>query len=130
MHKLISQRLARQLQRVTEEVAYNDVAFYISPPDTTVLDDFGQPLPSTERTQVKCSFTDSPSLEDWKEYVDVQQLAAEVRLSREVTPQKGGTIELVTHFNDPSFANTIYEILGIRDRGLFGYMCALKKAVV
>lgn len=128
MPQLVTPRLAAQLQRMTEGATYTDTAYYI-PEASGALDEYGQPTPSTTRTLVSCSFTDKPSSEKWKGYADVEELAAEIRLSA-LIPTKGGRVTIVSRFGEEVVTQQTYEVIGIQDRATFGYVCALKVVTI
>lgn len=119
---LITDRLAAQIQRRTEENTYVDTAYYIAPPSLASLDEYGHPTPSTTETEFYCAFTDRPNVETWKE-MDIEEINAEIRFYA-FKPDKGGKIRLASHFGIET--NQTFEIVGIRNRGAFGWVCALK----
>lgn len=123
MTRLVTPRFSAQLQRLTEGHTYTDRAYYIAQASTASLDEYGQPTPSTDETLISCSFTDKPKMERWLA-VDIQEVEAEIRQST-VTPEKGGKFRVIKRFSETITART-YEVIGIQDRGAFGYVCALK----
>lgn len=125
---LVTQRLANQLQRRTESASFTDTANYFAPPSLSVLDEYGQPTQTTQHTAVSCSFTDKPAVEKWTGYADIEEIAAEVRVSS-ITPAKGGRFTIISRFGNDVTEKT-YEIVGIQDRGAFGYVCALKAVTI
>lgn len=128
MPQLVSARLAAQLQRRTIDHAYTDAGFYIPAPDVATLDDYGQPTASTSLVPVSCSFTDKPSAEKWQGYADIAEIVAEVRWATP-QPNKGAQFKISKRFGN--FANEqTYEIVGVQDRGAFGYVCALKAVTI
>lgn len=130
MKILVNSRLANQLHRLTTGLAYNDEAIYYPPPDPDgPFDSHGQPTRSTSFFPVACSFTDKPDIESWKDFIDVAGITAEIRLD-ELIPQKGGTFLLVKHFGDYEYEDTLFEIIGVQNRGTFGSIAALKKVVL
>jgi hypothetical protein len=97
---------------------------------TTGADEFGQPTTTETETEVQCSFTDKPAVEKWTGYVDIEELVAEIRYVGAM-PAKGDRVKLKSRFGrenyeEQRFAEQEYEIIGIRDRDIFGYVCALK----
>ena len=130
MRRLIQSRLASQLQHATADVAYGDKAFYYPPmnPDTG-LDSYGQPTTQPAIVPIDCSFTDKPATERWRGDIDLAELSAEVRFAG-LLPDKGGKFLLVEHFADPNYVDTLYEIIGVQDRGTFGIVSALKKVQI
>lgn len=103
--------------------AYTDTAYYIPPPDTSTLDEYGQPTASTTKTYFDCAFVDTAKQENWQE-ADIEVVDAEIYFST-LAPAKGGTIKPVTRFGQ-AVTERRFEIVGIQDRGAFGYVCALK----
>lgn len=125
MPALASNRLAKQLQRKTAEHAFWDTGNLLH--DTvSSLDSYGQPVVSTSSTAVACSFTDMPDLERWKDYADITQVSAEVRFSS-ATPVSGDRFTVTGRLDDSAYVDQTFEIIGIKDRGAFGYVCALRK---
>jgi hypothetical protein len=128
MPQLVTTRLASQLHRRTAEHAYTDTAYYIVPADPNVTDEYGQPSGTVSLVPVTCSFTDKPNAERWRGDVDIEQLAAEIRFATPA-PTKGGSVKITKRFGQ-SVTERTFEIIGIQDRGAFGYVCALKAATI
>jgi hypothetical protein len=127
MQQFVSTRLAAQLQRRTEAHAYTDLAYYIPTPDTTTLDEYGQPTPSATLVPISCSFSDNsdrPNVEKWTGIADIEEIAAVIRFSSP-SPTKGGRVKIAKRFGSPVTERT-FEVIGIQDRGVFGFVCALK----
>ena len=126
MPRLPSNRLVSQLQRKTDEAFYGDTAtYYATPSAETGLDSYGQPTAATSGTSISCSFNDKPNMEKWAEYADIQGIAGEIRFDS-VTPDKGGRFEITKRWDEADVLPQILEIVGIRQRGVFGYACLLK----
>ena len=121
---LPNNRLVSQIQNTIATRIYNDTADYVARTQSGV-DTYGQPTYSTTSTSVSCSFTDKVSREAWTEYADVESVEAEIRVAS-VTPTKGNYFTLTGRFGDSTFTDKSYEIIGIKDRGEFGFVCALK----
>lgn len=128
MPQLVSTRLAAQLQRRTADHAYTDAGYYIPEPDLTTLDEYGQPTASTTLIPVSCSFTDKPNRETWRGDVDIETVEAEARFSTPA-PTKGGRFRITERFGQ-TVAERTFEIIGIQDRGTFGFVCALKVVTI
>ena len=128
MTQLVSSRLASQLHRRTAAHAYTDAGYYILPADPDVTDEYGQPTASGSSVSVACSFTDKPKMERWRADVEIQEIDAEVRFATPA-PTKGGTFKITKRFGS-SVTEQKFEIVGIQDRGPFGFVCALKAVVV
>lgn len=125
MPRLPSARQVAELQRKTEEYFFGDAGTLLH--DTvTGLDSYGQPTVTTASTSVDCSFTDEPDMEKWKDYVDVSQVSAEVRFTG-ATPAKGDRFTITGRFDATGYTDQTFEIIDIRDRDVFGFVCALKK---
>lgn len=127
MPQLANSRLVAQLQRRTVEAAYTDMGYY-TPTADGALDSYGQPAASTSLVPVSCSFTDQPAAEKWTGEADVAEIAAEVRFTTPI-PDKGGRFKITRMFGSITREQT-YEIIGIRNRGAFGYVCALKAVTI
>lgn len=128
MPPFVTPRLAAQINRRTSEYAYTDAGYYTPTPDMSNLDSYGQPTASTSLVPVSCSFTDKPAVEKWTGYADIAEIAAEVRFSS-LVPSKGGRFKITERFGNP-VTNQSYEIIGIQNRGAFGYVCALKVVTI
>jgi hypothetical protein len=129
MPALIPNRLAKQLQRKTVEHFYGDTGSLLQ--DTvTSLDEYGQPVVTTTPTTLACSFTDAPDMERWKDFADIEQIAAEVRFAGSTAPARGNRFTVTGRWGDSTFTDATFEIVGIKDRGAFGYVCALKKVQI
>lgn len=124
----VTPRLAQYIQRSTVAGAYTDTAYYIPAADNTNLDAYGQPTASTTETQIACSFTDKPNVERWREF-DLGEINAEIRFSA-LTPTKGARIRVEIRFATDLESFNTFEIIGIQDRGAFGYVCALKVVTI
>ena len=129
MPALASNRIAKQLQRKTAEHFYTDTGNLLQD-SVTSLDAYGQPVVTTTSTAVSCAFTDMPDKEKWKDYADIDQISAEVRFAGSTAPARGNRFTVTGRFDDSAYADVTFEIIGIQDRGAFGYVCALKKVQV
>ena len=110
--------------RTAQEIhAYTDTAHYIPAPDSSNLDEYGQPTTSTLELLIQCAFVDTGKAENWRN-ADIEVLDAEIYLDA-FAPTKGGRFKTITRFGQP-VTNKTFEIVGIQDRGAFGYVCALK----
>lgn len=133
--RLASARLVAQLNRKVVEHFYGDTADILQFTRTS-LDTFGQPVNSTATTAVACSFSDLSSLqggrtlEKWLAYADISQIAAEIRWEGAPTPAKGNRVVLTGRFDSSDFTDTTFEIIGIQDRDVLGFLCALAKVTI
>lgn len=107
--------------------AYTDTAYYIPAPDLSNLDEYGQPTPAATETLMTCAFVDTGKAENWRD-ADIEQLDAEIYFSS-LTPVKGGKVRTASRFGQ-AVASRTYEIVGIQDRGAFGWVCALKVVTI
>ena len=123
--RLPSNRLAKQLNKRTQNHFYGDTA-KLTQNTVTSLDAYGQPAVTATVTTIACNFTDKPQLENWRRYGDVEEIAAEIRF-QSPAPAAGNTIQLTGKFDDSAFEDMTFEIVDIKNRGTFGYACALKK---
>jgi hypothetical protein len=114
--------------RTAQEIhAYTDRAAYIPAPDLTNLNQYGHPTPSALEITIDCAFVDQVKQEKWQ-IADIEQLDAEIYFSA-LSPTKGGKIKILSRFGQ-AVTNKTYEIVGIQDRGAFGWVCALKAVVI
>jgi hypothetical protein len=117
--------LVSQLQRLTEKYFYVDSASILVDTATGAYDAYNNPIVTTTETALDCSFTDTPAMELWKNYIDVQEIAGEIRF-KTPRPTKGNRIKITGRFGTTTYTDQTFEIIGIRDRDEFGYVCALK----
>ena len=130
---LPSKRMVESLAGRTSDAFFTDTAT-VNYRSVASLDTYGQPTFTTTATVVSCSFTDKPSKEIWANYADIEQIEAEIRF-KGTKPSKGDTITLTHRFNRTDddaqdYTAQTFEIIDIRDRDAFGYICALKKVQV
>jgi hypothetical protein len=130
---LPNKRFVERLQKRVEIGFYTDVASIMS---NTVdsYDQYGQPIYTVTEKEVACSFTDKPSKEAWANYADIESIEAEVRFVGD-KPSKGDTVKLKSMYGRDAYNEQVYteqefEIVAIRDRDAFGYVCALKEVQV
>jgi hypothetical protein len=119
-----SDRLVAQMQAVVLSDFYGDTANYITRTASTP-NSFGELTYTESTTAIVCSFTDQASAESWKQFADVQTVDGEIRFSA-VTPRKGDAITITGRFDNSAFVDKRYYIVGIKDRGAFGFVCALR----
>lgn len=133
MPVLVSNRLANQLQRITEDMAYTDKGLYYPPADpNTNLDSFGQPAPITDGIPFDCSFTDTyqnrSAIEKWAPFADIEEILGETRMSTPI-PAKGGRI-LITHRFEELYPGRMMEVIAVQDRGPMGFLCAMRAVAI
>lgn len=122
--RMADSRLVAEIQSRVQSGFYGDTANYIARAQTSV-DTYGQPVYTETTTAIACSFTDKVSKENWRDFADIQIVDAEIRFSA-VTPSKGAAITITGRFDSSSFTDKRYHIVGIKDRGAVGYVCALQ----
>ena len=130
---LPNKKFVERLQARTKAYMFVDTAT-ITYKTASTYDDYGQVTYTTTTSVVDCSFTDKPSKETWGNSVDIENIEAEVRFVG-TKPSKGDTVTLSHRFNrddtdDQDYAAQTFEIIDIRDRDVFGYVCALKKVQI
>ena len=123
--RMANQRLVRQLQRRVSQGFYGDSAVLIRRVGTGVFDENNTETMQTIEIPLECSFTDQPSMENWREYADIEVIDAEIRFVGN-SPIKGDKIALTGRFETLSYSDKTFEVIGIRNRDVFGYVCALK----
>ena len=129
-----SKKMVERLQERTRQGFFVDTAT-ITYKTVNTYDSFGQPTFTTTTSTVKCSFTDKPSKELWAEYSDIESIEAEIRFVGDM-PNKGDQVTLTHRFNredgdDQDYTQEAsFEIIDIKDRDVFGYVCALKKVQI
>ena len=79
---------------------------------------------------VACSFTDKPDKEKWVNYVDITQIAAEIRYSGTPAPANGDQVILTGRFDSTDYTDQTFDIIGIQDRDAFGVLVALRKVEI
>lgn len=120
----VNPRLARQIQERVYAGFYSDKAVLIRKVATGAYDEYNHPVTTTTETVMKCSVTDQPSQEDWRDFADIGNVYAEIRIVG-IAPTKSDLIKITHRFGEP-IAEQTCEIAGIRNRGILGYVCALK----
>lgn len=127
--RLANPRLVAQLQRMTASGAYGDTAVLLADVPTGTYDPYNNPVVTTTETVLACSFTDKPKMETWKDYADIEVVEAEIRF-KSPAPTKGNRVKVTGRFDNPDYTDKTFEIIGIQDRGDFGYVCALRAVAV
>jgi len=129
--RLASNRLVSQLDRLTVKYFYGDVGTYYETPDAeTGLDEYGQPPKAGAGISIMCSFNDNPAMEKWSNYADIEDIAGEVRFGTDITPDKGGQFQIEGRWDELTEQPQRFEIVGIRNRGLMGWVCLLKTVTI
>jgi len=131
--RLPSKRLVEQLQARVSDYFYGDTAT-ITYRTASTYGSYGQVTYSEKTSVVDCSFTDKPTKESWAEYADIESVEAELRFVG-TKPSKGDRVTLTHRFDRNDFDNQdftalTFEIIGVKDRDVFGYVVALKKVAI
>jgi hypothetical protein len=131
--RLANKKLIERLQARTSAYFYGDTAT-ITYRTASTYDSYGQVTYSESTDTVSCSFTDKVSNETWTEYADIEDIQAEIRFVG-AKPSKGDRVTLTHRFDrddadDQDFTALTFEIVGVKDRDAFGYICALKKVAI
>lgn len=121
--RLANAGLVARLQERVKAGAFGDSA-YVLVDTVTGTDEYNAPIVTTEQVPVSCSFTDKVSREAWQTFADVETVDAEIRFD-DVTPLKGWRVRIAGRFDGLTMTNKDYEIVGIKNRDAFGYVCAL-----
>lgn len=122
--RLASANLANRLQERVKDYAFGDSA-YVLIDEQTGTDEYNAPTTTTVSVPIACSFTDKVSTEAWTGFADVENVNAEIRFNG-VTPLKGYRVRITGRFGDDAHHDKDFEIVGVKNRGVFGYVCALK----
>lgn len=135
--RLTTRRGMLRIARRAQDMFFNDYAYYFPPPNPdTNLDDYGQPktgaVESGQVGPVRCSFVDSTTeARKWVGDDDIQHIDALIRLDRSVTPEKGGRFVLAGRFNElDAYVDATYEVVNVRDRDVYGFVCGLRRASI
>jgi hypothetical protein len=131
--RLANKKLIERLQARTNAYFYGDTAT-ITYRTASTYDSYGQVTYSESTDTVSCSFTDKPSQEAWAEYADIENIQAELRFVG-TKPSKGDRVTLTHRFDrndadDQDYTALTFEIVGVKDRDVFGYIVALKKVAI
>jgi len=129
MTRMASARLVAQLQRRTASGFYGDSAFLLVDVPSGTYDDYNNPILTESAVPLDCSFTDKPKVEAWQAIGDVEMVEAEIRF-KGPRPTKGNRVKVTGRFDSDTYTDKTFEIIGIQDRGAFGFVCALKATTV
>jgi len=135
MPKLLNNRLAMQLAKYVSDYVYNDTALLLHNASQSV-DANGHKLKEFVEYHLHCSFNETPSRvtgkgESWTRFGDIGMYDAEVRFA-EPEPHKGDLVRSVVlqGGDETLYTGKTYEIIGIINRGEFGWVCALRRVEV
>ncbi len=126
---LLTNRLAKQLNRRTVSGFYGDTALLLISVDSGAVDEYNNPVVTTSEIPILCSYTELTAAEQFKNYGDLGIVEAEIRFD-EPRPHKGDHIQVLSRFSGVPVSGEILEIVSIVDRADLGYKCALHKAAV
>ena len=118
-------RLAAQLSRRVIDGFFTDTAYLILKYPATSYDEYNNPVATEYEVEVRCSFTDSPAKETWRDYADIENIEAEIRVAN-IKVTKGDRVKIAGRFDTDTMTDKEYEVVGVRDRDVFGLVCALK----
>lgn len=131
---LPSKKFVERLQARVAQDFFVDTAT-ITYRTASTPDSYGHPSYTESTSEVSCSFTDKPAKEAWANYADIENIEAEIRFVGD-KPSKGDRVTLTHRFerdntDDQDFTQVAsFEIVAIRDRDVFGYVCGLKKVQI
>lgn len=125
MPRLLTRRLAKSIQGKTEKMFYSDQAVLIKQVPTGTFNAYNQAVSNEVEIPLSCNFTDSPNRESWRDFGDIEIIDAEIRFKGS-DPAKGDKIKLIGKFDGLDYPPATFEIVGIMNRHLFGWKCALK----
>lgn len=127
MKKLISPRLASQIQRRTKQHTYNDTGRIIYL-ETTSSDALGDPV-ITEREGglLNCSFSWRKKNEKWTGTTDIKEWDATVRIDQNNYVTGNDKFKILNRYGTVQEESFTFEIVDIDNRAAFGYALALKQ---
>ena len=129
MTLLANPRLTAQLARRMVAHTFKDTCSFVAV-GVGSYNEYGEPVESNTTTaNIACSFTDKPDFEQWRDYGDVSVIAAEIR-QKQIVPTRGSRFTLTGRFGSTDYVDQTFEIVDIRNRDVFGYVCALKVAQI
>jgi hypothetical protein len=127
---LPNSRLTAQLSRITEQTMFGDTGYLIKSVETGSFDAYNKPVYSESKIPLNCSFTDKPSRDIWKDHVDLEIIEGEVRFISQTPPTKGDKFQISGRFGSMNYPDRTYEIIGVANRDVFGFVIALKSVTV
>jgi hypothetical protein len=126
--RLPNSRLVAQLAARTVTGFYCDKGYLIKEVPTGAYDEHNVATVDTVEIPVNCSFGGVPTRSDievWKNYADITGETAELRFAGP-RPTKGDKFRITTRFDGSVPREETFEIIAIRDRFSFGFLCLLK----
>lgn len=127
--RLPNRQVIERLASRTRTGFFVDTAVLLQKNGSGTYDEYNNEIVGIIETTIECSFTDKPAFEAWRNYADIAQIEAEIRFMG-IIPTKGDQIKLTGRFETTDFVDETFEVIGIRNRDSFGWMCALKKVAV
>jgi hypothetical protein len=125
--------MARRLALLGRQIGYVDRADYYEPPDPTTFDASGHPAKNQSFVSIKCAFNDTVARlqaeSRWNDVAVITEVIAEIQFN-DVVPRIGGQFVLRERSKIPLKIPVKYEILAIREQGIFGFLCALKQVAI
>jgi len=128
--RLANARLVAQLARRTEDYSYGDTAYIVINVPIGAYDEYNNAVTAESLVPIACSFTDKASNENWRDYADIESVDCEIRFAAQTAPNKGQRVTLAGRFDGDTYANKTFEIIGIKNRDAFGFVCALKAVTI
>jgi len=123
---LTNQRLVSQIQRRTNDLFYADTALLLIDVDSGTVDEFNNPVITTTKVPIDCSYHELSSKEQWRGYGDLGIVEAEIRFENP-KPTKGNRIEITSRYGGEPLPAVTLEIVSIDNRADMGFLCGLKK---
>ena len=123
---LTNSRLIERIQRMTEDSFYADTALLLIDVDSGTVDEFNNPVITTAKVPLNCSYHELSSREQWRGYGDLGIVESEIRFANP-KPTKGNRIEITSRYGGQPLPEVTLEIVGIDNRAGMGYLCALKR---
>jgi hypothetical protein len=123
---LTSSRLVSQIQRMTKESFYADTALLLIDVDSGTVDEFNNPVITTTKVPIDCSYHELSSKEQWRGYGDIGIVEGEIRFANP-KPTKGNRVEITSRYGGEPLPGVTLEIVSIDNRSTMGFLCALKR---
>jgi len=122
---LTNSRIVAQIQRRAKESFYSDTALLLIAVDTGTVDEFNNPVVTTQNVPIDCSYHELSSREQWRNYGDLGIVEAEIRFAAP-TPTKGNKVQVTSRFGGQPIPSKTFEIVSIDNRADMGFLCTLK----
>lgn len=122
---LTNSRITAQIQRRTKDSFYSDKAMLIVDVTSGLLDDYNNPIKTSQNVPIDCSYHELSSREQWRSYGDLGIAEAEIRFAAP-TPTKGNKVQILSRYGGQPIPSKTFEIVSIDNRADMGFLCALK----